>query len=93
MLFARSKALNNLNYFNLGVSDSSTKVKEIANLLLKCLNSDAKIIYGQEKKGWVGDVPKFSFSTKKINDLGWFPCLTSNQAVEKAIKEIICEIG
>ncbi|MGY3802555.1 NAD-dependent epimerase/dehydratase family protein [Pigmentibacter ruber] len=92
MLFVRKNTKDRINYFNLGVSDSSTNVKGIAEKFLELINSKASIKYTGGKKGWIGDVPKFKFSTKKLNSLGWKPMLTSDQAVEKAIKEIIIEM-
>jgi UDP-glucose 4-epimerase len=35
----------------------------------------------------VGDVPKFRYSTEKLKAAGWSPKLTSDQAVELAIRE------
>jgi UDP-glucose 4-epimerase len=35
----------------------------------------------------VGDVPKFLYSTAKLKSLGWSPKLSSNEAVELAIRE------
>ena len=37
---------------------------------------------------WVGDVPKFHYSTSGIQDLGWKPALGSEAAVLRAINEI-----
>ena len=47
----------------------------------------ARIRYTGGSRGWVGDVPKFSYSTAKLQALGWSPRLTSNAAVERAIQE------
>ena len=39
--------------------------------------------------GWIGDVPKFSYITTKIQKLGWLPKYTSDEAVTEAIKSEI----
>jgi UDP-glucose 4-epimerase len=40
----------------------------------------------------VGDVPKFNYSIEKLRGLGWKPRLTSNEAVERAVDEIVREV-
>jgi len=51
----------------------------------------AIIKYGTGNKGWVGDVPKFNYSIEKLKRLGWNPRLTSDQAVDRAVAEIVAE--
>ena len=36
--------------------------------------------------GWLGDVPKFSYDTKKINNLGWHAKYSSDEAVRLSVK-------
>ena len=78
-----------INVFNLGV-DSATEVKRIGELVVEEMgleNVDFKYTGG--KRGWRGDVPHFQFDISKIKKLGWKPCLSSDEAVKKAIKEIL----
>jgi len=51
----------------------------------------AKIIYGGDSRGWVGDVPKFRYSTAKLRKLGWGAQMTSPEAVKLAVAEIVAE--
>ena len=80
------------NYFNIGADDSGITVKEIAELVVKRVSSQAQIAYGQGNKGWVGDVPKFTYSIEKLRSLGWQPKLHSHQAVQKAVDQIATAI-
>jgi UDP-glucose 4-epimerase len=51
----------------------------------------AAIRYTGGSRGWVGDVPKFDYSVEKLLRLGWAPRLTSDQAVDRAVAEIVSE--
>jgi UDP-glucose 4-epimerase len=48
----------------------------------------ASIAFGQGNKGWVGDVPRFEYSTAKIQNLGWKPALDSLGAIRLAVRQI-----
>ena len=77
-----------LNYVNIGV-ESRTYVKDIARIVIEEMGNKAKIDYTGGDRGWVGDVPKFRYSIKKIHDLGWKAKLLSDDSVRKAVREII----
>jgi UDP-glucose 4-epimerase len=55
------------------------------------MSPDAEIIYGPQDRGWVGDVPRFQYSTKRLQALGWRARLTSEAAVARAVEEIIAQ--
>ena len=42
-------------------------------------------------RGWSGDVPQVRFDTSRMAELGWKPKYTSDEAVEKAIEDILAE--
>lgn len=87
MLFCVKNSKEKLNIFNLGTNDW-IEVKEIAEIFLKEAGlSDTKIIYGKEKRGWKGDVPKMLLANKKIINLGWKQKYGSKKAVIQGIKE------
>jgi len=78
-----------LNVFNLGV-DSTTKVTRIAEILVEEMgleNVDFKYTGGT--RGWKGDVPHFQFDISKIKNIGWQPKHSSDEAVRKAIKDLL----
>ena len=41
------------------------------------------------KRGWAGDVPRFQLDASKIKKLGWKENYTSDEAVRKAICEVL----
>lgn len=77
-----------VNYFNLGV-ESRTTVREMAEMVVEEMKLDAKIKYTGGNRGWVGDVPQFSYSLDKIHNLGWSAKVSSNEAVRKSIQYIL----
>lgn len=87
MLHLFRKAEQPLNYFNIAPSGSSTTVRFIAESTVRIVSPKAKIRYTGGSKGWVGDVPKFAYSIDKLNSTGWSPKMSSDAAVELAIRE------
>lgn len=92
MLFITANAKEKLNYFNIGTVGSVTTVRHLAESVVKEMSPGAKIRYTGGNRGWVGDVPKFNYSVAKLKQLGWSPRLTSDQAVARAVAEIVAEI-
>jgi len=85
------RAGEKLNYFNIGTANTASTVRYIAERVVARMSPTAKIRYGSGSKGWVGDVPKFNYSIEKLTKLGWAPRLVSDQAVDRAIEEIVTE--
>lgn len=73
---------------NVGCDDDGVAVKAIAELVVKRCSPGAKIIFGRENRGWVGDVPRFRYDVTRLKSLGWTPKLTSLEAIQQAINEI-----
>jgi len=88
MIFINNNTSNGINYYNLGALDDGVTVKQIAEEVTKVVSPNAKINYQNTDRGWIGDVPKFYYSVKKLENLGWSPKLSSLEAVQKAIKEV-----
>jgi len=91
MLFITDHAKDKLNFFNIGTSDTITTVRYLAETTVRQAQPAAKIRYTGGNRGWVGDVPKVDYSVEKLKKLGWSPRLTSNQAVDRAVAEIVAE--
>lgn len=87
MLLVYETSKERLNCFNIATPDSSTTVRYIAEAVVRAASPSAKIRYTGGSRGWVGDVPKFAYSIAKVQNLGWAPKMTSNDAVELAIRE------
>lgn len=84
MYFYNNSKESKINYANIGV-DTSTTVTRIIEILKEVFEVNPKIKYSGGKKGWVGDIPKFSYDLSKIHALGWKASLTSDQAVYKTL--------
>ncbi len=78
-----------VNVFNLGCS-TATNVTTIARMLVDEMNLKAvKFKYTGGDRGWPGDVPQVRFNVDKINNLGWKAKYTSDEAVRRAMKDIL----
>jgi UDP-glucose 4-epimerase len=90
ILFIWNNSNDEFNVYNIGV-DSRTRVSEIAEMVVSSMNLNSPIKYGESNRGWVGDVSEFKYDAAKLKALGWSPSLSSNEAVKKAIEEILIE--
>ena len=89
ILFGFEHSQERVNVLNLG-SDSSTNVAAIANLLVEAMGlSNVKFSYTGGNRGWRGDIPQVRFDITKIRNLGWKPRYSSDEAVRRAIRDII----
>ena len=83
--FVINNSNESYNVYMLG-SDTRTKVKEIAAMVIEEMGLNASIRYTGGDRGWVGDVPEFRYDLTKVNNLGWKASYDSNDAVRKAIQ-------
>lgn len=94
MLLVRSRSdTPKILPINLGPVDEGVYVSWIAEEVVKRVAPGAVIRFGTENRGWIGDVPKFHYSTTKIQAMGWMPTLSSEAAVLRAIHEIAAQEG
>ena len=92
MLFGFQNSDERVNFFNLGC-ESTTNVSSIAKMVVEEMGlKNAKFKYTGGDRGWPGDVPQVRFNTRKMQELGWKPKHSSNQAVRRAIKFMIEEM-
>jgi len=76
------------NVYMLG-SNTRTKVKEIAAMVIEEMGLQASIHYTGGDRGWIGDIPEFSYDLRKINNLGWKATHNSNDSVRLAIQKAL----
>ncbi len=88
MKFGVERAQARRNVFNIGPIGPSTSVRTIAERVIMRVSPGTPIEYTGGDRGWVGDVPRFLYSTQRLNELGWKPKLSSDDAVFRAIDEI-----
>jgi UDP-glucose 4-epimerase len=90
MLFIADHAQGKVNYYNVGPEDD-VSVRFMAEEVVAQAAPGANIAFGSGKRGWVGDVPKFRYSTAKLRALGWDAQMSSSDAVKLAVREIAAE--
>lgn len=88
ILYVIDHANEKYNVYMIG-SDSRTKVKEIAAMVIEEMGMNATIRYTGGDRGWVGDVPEFRYDLTKINKLGWTAPHNSNESVRLAIQKAL----
>ena len=91
MIHLRTHTQDRLNYYNIAPRSTATTVRHMAESAVRLASPGAHIRYTGGDRGWVGDVPQFAYSIQKIESTGWSPRMTSNEAVEQALQEIVTE--
>jgi UDP-glucose 4-epimerase len=93
LMLATPTTAGKFETFNVSTGDYIT-VREIADFVCGEMNLTNVIVnYGQDTRGWRGDVPIVRFDDSKIRRLGWSNRLSTREAVIRAIQENIRETG
>lgn len=88
MRFIVAHATDRRNVYNIGPEGAGSSVAFIAEQTVARSLPGTPLAYTGGDRGWVGDVPRFRYSTERLAQLGWRPGLTSDEAVIRAIDEI-----
>jgi UDP-glucose 4-epimerase len=89
IIFGLEHSHDKINLLNLGCKTNTT-VTKIAEMVVEEMGlNGVSFKYTGGKRGWKGDVPRFQLDAGKMNKLGWNERYTSDEAVKKAIKEIL----
>lgn len=91
MFFIAERAAERRNVYNIGPVDDGVTVKFIAETVRAAISPQARISYGPESRGWVGDIPRYRYSTERLARLGWSPPHDSAASVRRAVAEIVGE--
>jgi UDP-glucose 4-epimerase len=91
MRFIVANATDRRNLYNIGPDGEGTSVRFMAEAMIARMAPGAAIAYGGGDRGWVGDVPRFAYSTRRLAALGWRPTLSSDAAVLRAAGELAAE--
>jgi UDP-glucose 4-epimerase len=89
MLFAAGALGPGFNVLNIGPPDEGVAVRDIAAMVAAALSPEAEIVFGQGPRGWVGDVPRFSYALDRLHSLGWRSERSSAAAIHRAVSEVI----
>lgn len=89
MLYIAQTAQGRRNIFNIGPDDTGVTVRSIAETVRDQVSPAAQLEFGPGNRGWVGDVPRFSYSIDRLAQLGWRPALDSAGAIRRATGEIV----
>lgn len=89
-MFAGLKAGERVNIFNIG-SEDQIKVKRIAEIVSEEMGLNPRFRFTGGERGWKGDVPVMLLSIEKLKNLGWKPRFGSEEAVRKAVRDLLDE--
>ena len=81
--------------YNVATGDYIT-VREIVGLALDVLGLEADSVaiqYGDQPRGWKGDVPIVRLSTDRIRSLGWDPSTTSAGALRASMHAMLDDLA
>jgi UDP-glucose 4-epimerase len=82
------KAKERINIFNIG-SDDQIKVKRIAEIVSTAMGLKPKFIFTGGRRGWKGDIPVMFLSSERLKRLGWRARYNSEEAVRKAVEDLL----
>ena len=88
MRYITAHAADRRNLFNIGPGGEGTRVSFLAQAIIDRMAAGTPIAYTGGDRGWVGDVPRFAYSTERLAKLGWRPQLSSDEAVLRAADEL-----
>ena len=79
-----------MNTYNLGTR-TTTSVRRIADIVADEMGLDPEYSFTGGDRGWVGDVPRMRLSIEKLAATGWTPESSSDDAVRRAVRELLAE--
>jgi len=89
IVFGYKTSDESVNFFNLAY-EGATSVAGIAKIVVASMGlQDVEMIYTGGARGWKGDVPQVTLDTQKLSGIGWKASLSSDEAVEKAVDDLL----
>jgi len=89
ILFGFQHSNDQVNVFNLG-NGNAASVTTIGRMLIENMGlANVRLKYTGGNRGWPGDVPQVRLDTSWMEKLGWKPKYTSDEAIRRAIKDIL----
>ncbi len=87
-MFFGLKACERVNVLNIG-SEDQIKVRRIAEIVCEEMGLNPEFRFTGGDRGWKGDVPVMLLSIEKLKSMGWHPRYNSEQAVRKAVRDLL----
>jgi UDP-glucose 4-epimerase len=84
MLSMRLK-ISKSEVYNLGTDETCT-VRDSIDTIIKYLNVNPDILFGKEKRGWIGDNPYIHLDISKMNAVGWFPKYSIKKSIQDTLE-------
>ena len=84
MLLATAKASAPVNIFNLGF-DGTIQVRDSIALIIERLGLKPELVFGESKRGWIGDNPLIHLDSAKIRALGWSPRVSIPEGIVRTL--------
>lgn len=79
--------------FNISTPGEGTTVTDIARIVVKEMGlTNVEFKYTGGDRGWNGDVPHYRYDITKVLSLGWSPQYSSDEAVRKAVRDILATV-
>ncbi len=90
-MFAGLKADERVNIFNIG-SEDQVKVRRIAEIVCEEMGLNPVFRFTGGDRGWKGDVPVMLLSIERLKAVGWRPKYSSEEAVRKAVRDLLDDL-
>lgn len=84
ILHAINKLSDQYNVIQVG-NEQQISMREVAEIILKELNLDTKIIFSNSATTWAGDVGRYRYDVTKLKSLGWAPKWNTREAIRHSI--------
>lgn len=88
--FFLERATSGVTRVNVGPPDL-VDVKGIVREVCEAMGLTPEVLYGDTAYGWVGDVPRYEFDTRRMRAAGFAVESTSAQAVRRAAEDLVAE--
>ena len=85
ILHAINKLTDQYNVIQVG-NEQQITIREVAEIILKELNLDTKIIFSDTATTWAGDVGRYRYDVTKLKSLGWAPKWNTREAIRNSAK-------
>lgn len=85
ILHAINRLNDQYNVIQVG-NEQQITMREVAEIILKELNLDTKIIFSDTATTWAGDVERYRYDVTKLRSLGWAPKWNTREAIRKSAK-------